>query len=183
MEYKYLMNMGLAFDEDRIIKKLGQLSKDGWRLKEMTLFRYKLIKGELEELVYSLDYKEICRDEEDEYFGLFESSGWKHMCSYGPFHFFAAPPNTVPIYTDKENHIAKYKSTKDIYHKTLFYCIIVLTALALLEYFAGSVLKNTIFKHILLSVEVLSTALAVPSLMVSVAFFIRERKILNSKVK
>ena len=33
----YIMNMGLAFDEDRAMKKLSQKAKEGWILKEMSI--------------------------------------------------------------------------------------------------------------------------------------------------
>ena len=34
-----------------------------------------------------------------------------------PYHFFAAPPETVPIYTEKENYLSKYERSKDGYKK------------------------------------------------------------------
>ena len=34
---KYIMNLGLAFDEDRAMKKLSQMAKEGWILEEMSL--------------------------------------------------------------------------------------------------------------------------------------------------
>jgi hypothetical protein len=100
-ENKYIMNMGLAFDEDRAMKKLSRMAKEGWILKEMSLSRYKLVKGKPKEIVYSMDYKELSKDD-NEYFEVFQSSGWEHMCSFGAYHFFSAPPETVPIYTEKE---------------------------------------------------------------------------------
>lgn len=111
-KYRYLINMGLAFDEERAMTKLSKMAKEGWILEEMSLLRYKLVKREPIELVYSMDYKQLDKNE-NEYFELFKSSGWKHMCSYGPFHFFSASPNTVPIYTDKESYLSKYKCSKD----------------------------------------------------------------------
>ncbi|MBU3159973.1 hypothetical protein KPL37_09435 [Clostridium frigoris] len=37
---KYILNMGLAFDEDRVLKKLRQMAKEGWILEKMSLIRY-----------------------------------------------------------------------------------------------------------------------------------------------
>lgn len=168
---KYLLNMGLAFDEDRVIKRLNELSKEGWGLSEMTLLRYKLIKGEAKELIYAMDYKNL-EESKDEYFQIFESSGWKHMCSYGPFHFFCALPGTVAIYTDKENYLEKYKKTKDLYLKSLIISASLLILTGLLE----KLLDNTIIDRILFCVGIISAAIVMPSLMVTIAYLIRGKK-------
>ena len=86
---RYILNMGLAFDEDRAMKKLSQRAKEGWILEEMSLFRYKLVKGQPKEIVYSMDYKELVEND-NEYFELFQSSGWEHMCSYGALSFLCS---------------------------------------------------------------------------------------------
>ncbi|MDV3425970.1 MAG: DUF2812 domain-containing protein [Bacillota bacterium] len=169
---KYLLNMGLAFEEDRVIKRLNKLSKEGWFLSEMTLFRYKLIKGEAKELVYAMDYKDL-KENEDEYLQIFESSGWKQMCSYGPFHFFSSLPGTVPIYTDKENYLEKYKSTKGVYLKSLIISLFLLILTSLLE----RLIDNNIINKILFFIGIISAAIAMPSLMVTIAFLIRKRKV------
>jgi len=169
---KYLLNMGLAFDEDRVINRLNKLSKEGWVLSEMTLFRYKLTKGEARELVYAMDYKDL-KENEDEYFQIFESSGWKHMCSYGPFHFFSALPGTVPIYTDKGNYLGKYKKAKDFYLKSLIISLSLLIFTSVLERF----IDNNLINKILFCTGIISAAIAMPSLMVTIAFLIRKRKV------
>jgi len=168
---KYLLNMGLAFDEDRVIKRLNDLSKDGWFLSEMTLFRYKLIKGESKELIYAMDYKDL-KENEDEYFQIFENSGWTHMCSHGPFHFFSALPGTVAIYTDKENYQEKYKSTKGVYLKSLIISLTILILTSLLEIFVD----NNIISKILFCIGIISVAIAMPSLMVTIAYLIKDKK-------
>ena len=61
--------MGLAFDEERTLKKLNSLAKEGWILDKLTLWRgYRLRRGEPQELVYSMDFE------------MFEMSGWKYIC-------------------------------------------------------------------------------------------------------
>ena len=76
--YKYMWNMGLAFDEDKVLKKMNDFAETGWVLKSMNLFRYKFEKSEPKKLIYSMDYKELEEDNE-EYFMLFNSSGWKNI--------------------------------------------------------------------------------------------------------
>ena len=182
----YIMNMGLAFDEDRAMKKLSQKAKEGWILKEMSLFRYKLVKGEPKELVYSMDYKELSEND-NEYFELFQSSGWAHMCSYGDFHFFAAPPETVPIYTEKENYLSKYESSKAVYKKTAMISVGIFIAINLIEFLLVSRIEETIMKNKILFISIIigiiSVAIAVPSLMVCTAYYLKEKRILKNNSK
>lgn len=80
-KYKYISNMGLAFDEERTLKKLNSLAKEGWILDKLTLWRgYRLRRGEPQELVYSMDYKKLDERSQKEYFEMFEMSGWKYIC-------------------------------------------------------------------------------------------------------
>lgn len=178
----YIMNMGLAFDEDRAMKKLSQMAKEGWILEDMSLFRYKLVKNQPKEIVYSMDYKELSKNDK-EYFELFQSSGWEHMCSYGAFHFFAAPPETVPIYTEKENYLSKYESLKDGYKKTAIISIVVLIFVNLIEFLLTSKIEGTIMKNILLFIGIISVAIAVSSIMVSIAYYLKEKRILKNHSK
>jgi len=175
---RYIINMGLAFDEDRAMKKLSQMAKKGWILEEMSTFRYKLVKGEPREIVYSIDYKKLDKNG-DEYFELFQSSGWEHMCSYGDFHLFSAPPKTVPIYTEKENYLSKYKSLKDGYKKAATISILMIGLVILIEFVLGSRIKGTIIKNILGIISISSVAIAAPSLMVSIAYYLKEKRILK----
>jgi hypothetical protein len=178
----YIMNMGLAFDEDRAMKKLSQKAKEGWILEEMSLFRYKLVKRQPKEIVYSMDYKELSKND-NEYFELFQSSGWEHMCSYGAFHFFSAPPETVPIYTEKETYFSKYESSRDGYKKTAIISILVLIFVNMIEFLLTSKIEGTIMKNILFFVGIISVAIAVPSIMVSIAFALKEKRILKNHSK
>ncbi|MBU5484549.1 DUF2812 domain-containing protein [Clostridium sp. MSJ-11] len=183
-KYKYLINMGLAFEEDRMMKKLSKMAKEGWILEKMTIFKYKLVKAEPKELIYSMDSKQLDDDKDkdkdkdkDEYFEFFKSSGWEHMCSLNDIHFFSAPPNTIPIYTDEENYLSKYSSSKEIYKKTLFTSVGLLIIIALIEYFLGYKMPGTILEDILFIIGIISVALVVPSLMVVTAYFLKEKKI------
>ena len=170
--YKYIWNMGLAFDEDRVLKKMSVLAEKGWILKEMTALRYKLEKSEPKELVYSMDQKNLKEDKE-EYFELFNSSGWKHMCSYGPFHFFSASKGTVPIYTDKESYLEKYKGNKMLVRKMLIISILSLLIVTMLDFFVAARLNNEVFDIVLFLVGAISAAILAPTLMLTVAYIIR----------
>ena len=179
---RYILNMGFAFDEDRAMKKLGQRAKEGWILKEMSGFRYKLVKGEPREIVYSMDYKELSEND-NEYFELFQSSEWEHMCSYGPFHFFSAPPETVPIYTEKENHISKYERVKYLCKKASIISTVILVFVILIEFLIVSRIEGTMMKNQILFIgvilSIISVAIAVPSLMMCIAYYLKEKRILK----
>lgn len=181
-KYKYILNMGLAFDEDRAIKKISAMAKKGWILEKMTLFRYRLVKSEQKDLVYSMDYKELEKND-DEYFLLFENSGWKHMCSYGPFHFFAASPGSVPIYTDKENYLNKYSSCNKTYKTTAVISLSILILVALIQILLGNKISGTMLGNVLFFIGVVSAIFAAPSIMVAIAYHRREKRILNNKTK
>lgn len=179
---KYIMNMGLAFDEDKLVKKLSELAKEGWILKEMTLFKYKLEKGEPQEIIYSMDYKNL-EENKDEYFGLFSDSGWKHMCSFGLYHFFAASADTIHIYTDKESYVSKYKNLKDIYMKMLIISFVSFLVVTLLDLFLSNRVINEFADVALTVLGAVSAGIAVPSLMVTIALALRIKKALNIKNK
>ena len=60
----YFPNNSLAFDEERLIKKLNELAKEGWILQEMSIFRFKLVKDTPQELQYTLDIKHVDKESE-----------------------------------------------------------------------------------------------------------------------
>jgi hypothetical protein len=184
-EFRYLINRGFAFEEDKAMKKLSQMAREGWVLKEMTSLRYKLVKDERKELIYSMDYKQLGKDEK-EYFELFDSSGWKHMCSYGPFHFFSAAPGAVPIYTDKENYLSKYTDSKKGYFKAFIISLLILLVNIFIQINLFDNLHGRSAKFAFLISEIIgvvSAAIVLPSLMVCIAFLIRERKVMKSGAK
>lgn len=114
-EKKFVFNNGLAFSEEKEMKKLAQYAKEGWILESFTGLGYKLRKGEPRNNVYSLDYQKVG---DGEYFSYFEEAGWTHVCSVeNNIHIFCAPVGTKPIYTDKETTIEKYEREKEIMGK------------------------------------------------------------------
>lgn len=107
---KYMPSGGLAFYEEKEMKKLSDLAKEGWILEGFALLGYKLRKGEPMDIDYSLDYQ---KDADDEYFAFFEEAGWSHVCTAGSeIHIFRASAGTTPIYSDKPTIIEKYEREK-----------------------------------------------------------------------
>lgn len=106
---KYIPNNGLAFYEEKEMKKLAEYAKEGWILEKFAGLTYKLRKGESQDIEYSLDYQ---KNADEEYFALFEAAGWSHVCSSDEIHIFKAPRGTKPIYTDRPTIIEKYEREK-----------------------------------------------------------------------
>ncbi|MEH7253686.1 DUF2812 domain-containing protein [Neobacillus niacini] len=107
---KYIPSGGLAFYEEKEMKKLAKYAKEGWILEKFAGLGYKLRKEESKDIEYSLDYQ---KEADDEYFTFFEAAGWSHVCSAGnEIHIFSAPTGTKPIYTDKPTTVEKYEREK-----------------------------------------------------------------------
>lgn len=107
---KYIMSGGLAFDEEKDMKKLEQHALDGWIFDRFAFMGYHLRKAESQELQYSLDYR---KDPDPDYFAYFNEAGWKHEGTAENYiHLFSAPPGTAPIYTDRDSLVEKYSNEK-----------------------------------------------------------------------
>lgn len=176
-KYKYLINGGYAFDEEKITKKLSDLSKEGWILESVGLFRYKLVKGECNDYIYSMDYNES-KEDLDEYFDIFKSGGWDHVYSTEGFHFFRANRGTTPIYTDKESYKNKYEVIRSRCNKMGIISGVIMIFIILLGLSFKEILNdnNLLFILYLISIAML-VGITVPSVMVSFAYYFRKRKI------
>ena len=107
---KYIMSGGVAFDEEKDMKKLEQLAREGWTFERFAFMGYRLKKGEAQEIQYSLDYR---NDADPDYFAYFKEAGWKHEgTSENYIHLFSAPTGTAPIYTDRDSLVEKYSNEK-----------------------------------------------------------------------
>ena len=183
-KYKYISNMGLAFDEERTLRKLNLLAKEGWILDRLTLWRgYRLRKGTPQELVYSMDYKKLDEGSQEEYFELFEMSGWKHICSYQDIHFFAAPHGNIPIYTDRDSHQHKYRSQKIYCFRltlmgVIFWAVLFGLAEACLPHITIEAVKLSIYLLVGITAGVVFSLI-----MLTVAFFWRERLVIRRHSK
>lgn len=174
---RYLWNWGLAFDETRILKKFEGLAEKGWFLEGMTTLRYRLRKGESKRLRYAMDYRKLEGEEKDEYLSLFAENGWEHVCDLQGFYFFCAPPEAVAIHTEPATEKEKYSG----YRKGSFLAM-TLSAVC----FAGLLSLNRVDAMSFLGqaetwvMAILLAACAAvfaPALMMTVAYWLRMRKI------
>lgn len=135
---KSVMCGGFAFTEEKDMKKLSKLAKEGWILDSFKYLSYQLKKSEPQDLIYCVDYKDSKEDLEG-YFDIFEDSEWEHVCSYECYHFFKAPTGTAPIYTDTDTLNTKYKWISKELNKT----IIIIAITAIIAGFIASMIPGT----------------------------------------
>ncbi|HWT77099.1 MAG TPA: DUF2812 domain-containing protein [Mobilitalea sp.] len=115
---KYVLSGGLAFSEDKDLRKLEKYASEGWILERFAFLGYHLRNSEPIKLQYSLDYQ---LHADKEYFNLFEEAGWSHVCSAGSeIHIFSAQLGTKPIYSDITTIYDKYEREKAQMKRILF---------------------------------------------------------------
>lgn len=130
MKRKYMSSWGLAFAEEREMKKLGEMAARGWHLEKFAPLGYTLIEGEPMDVRYSLDYRQ--RPDED-YFELFAASGWEHVTSTGDeIHVFKGRPDAIPLYTDQTTTHDKYAQVERQMGKAALVCLVISIGLMLL---------------------------------------------------
>lgn len=168
---KYMMSGGLAFLEGSDMESLRKKSLKGWHLQKFSFMGYRLVQGEPEDVIYTIDYHLIDEKDEEEYFELFEMAGWSHVCSEYNMHIFKAPHGTKPIYTDKTTTIEKYSRLRRSLQKwTLSIFAILLLFIGLTKMTTGNIQKVSIIGLYIVFI------VFVPSVMTFVAAYIRQRK-------
>jgi hypothetical protein len=172
---KYILNNGLAFSEEKDLKKLSELAEEGWILEDFAfggLF-FKLKKAEPQNIIYNLDYQ---TNVNDDYFDFFSSAGWTLVCSKENSMFiFSAPEGTKPIYSDKTTLLDKYEGLKAQMFKvalpSFFTTFLLFILLSLLTEF------NKVLENIILIAALLSLIVFIFSVMPYVAFLFKIKKL------
>ncbi|WP_342514120.1 DUF2812 domain-containing protein [Sporosarcina sp. FSL K6-1522] len=161
---KYMMSKGLAFEEAKDMQKLRKKSLAGWHLKRWRFMGYGLEQGEKEDVIYSIDYRDLTPGEEAEYFELFAVSGWEHVCSDYGTHIFKAKPGTKPIYSDPESSIDKLtRQGKSVFLATRI-CLPITVILGLITQFTSGGVQT-----VLSWVFIASLFITIPAIMTSLA--------------
>lgn len=173
---KYIMSGGLAFSEDKDMEKLRRFSLEGWHVSNFTFMGYTLKKGESSDYIYSVDYRSLKKDEEEEYFDFFASSGWAHITSKGDIHLFGAQPNTKPIYSDRDTSVEKYGNLARSMN-----CFAIPFVLITVLAWVGSILSSGTFKSIMLAIAVIFTAIALPTAWTVIATYNNKWKVQEKK--
>jgi len=174
-KYLYESGMGLAFSESRDIEMCDRMAAEGYALVSVNkLGVYKFERAEPEEFGYSVDYSDVKPGKEGfaEYLEIFESGGWKYVCSCEIFHYFKAPKGTTPIYTDNANLAQKYERIRK---HTIWGTLGI--ALAAIAAFA---LGNVIQVHaIIFMLNIIMHAGAGAALAMAAGVFLTHRRVLR----
>jgi len=122
-KHKYRWGNGFAFGEEKDMKMLEKMAANGYALVDMNDFGiYRFERAQPEECSYSVDYFEAKTGSEEhgEYIEIFESGGWKHVCSAcGFYHWFKASKGTTPIYTDNDDLSLKHVKMRRVVVKCI----------------------------------------------------------------
>ncbi|ERG67484.1 DUF2812 domain-containing protein [Exiguobacterium chiriqhucha] len=123
MKRKYMSSWGLAFAEEREMKKLGEMAARGWHLEKFAPLGYTLVEGEPMDVRYSLDYR---KQPDEDYFELFAASGWEHVTSTGDeIHVFKGSPDATPLYTDRQTTQEKYGQVERTMGRGALICLLL----------------------------------------------------------
>lgn len=173
---KYITSGGLAFSENKDMEKLRRYSLKGWHVSDFKFMGYTLEKGVSSDYVYSVDYRSLKAEEEEEYFDFFASAGWSHVASEADIHLFKAIPGTKPIYTDYDTTVEKYNSSGNSMGKFAIPFVFI-TILA----WIGTMLSSGILESILLVVAVILSIIALPTAWTVVATYNNKWKVEGRK--
>ncbi|MEI5906657.1 DUF2812 domain-containing protein [Bacillus spongiae] len=173
---KYVLNGGLAFSEEKDMKKLSKYAKDGWVLEGFSLLGlgYKLKKGASQELDYSLDYQ---LEADEEYFSYFKAAGWSHVCSADSAHVFGAPAGTTPIYLDRVSTIEKYTVEKQQMGKVTLISFIATVVLFLLYFMSNQGWVPEIVGQVSYGLALISTIILIFGGLPFIAYHFRVNKL------
>ena len=155
---KYITSGGLAFSEDKDMEKLRRFSLKGWHVSDFKFMGYTLRKGESSDYIYSVDYRSLKEDEEEEYFDFFSTSGWSHIASEGHIHLFRAKPNTKPIYSDRVTSVEKYENSV----RSMNYFAIPFVLITVLAW-VGVMISSGTLQSILFAIAGIFTVIAIPT--------------------
>ena len=174
-EYKKIYNMGLAFEEDKLLRKFEKMAREGYLLKSASITSYKLVKAAPIQCLYTMDYKIL--DDDDDYFEIFESGGWEHVCSLADAHFFRGKVGTIPIYTDKNSRIEKYETVLHRFFVPLILSLFGVMLSVLYNQFLSEIIKSDILNMVSYVILFVSAMMLLPSIMTTVALKRRINKI------
>jgi len=169
---KYIISGGLAFTEEKDMEKLRRYSLKGWHVSNFKLMGYTLEKGECLDYIYSVDYRSLEENEEEEYFDFFSSAGWSHITSEANIHLFRALPNTKPIYSDRDTTAEKYENLSGSMKK-LVIPFVLITALV----WVGAMISSGTLESLLQIVAVILSVIAIPMALTTVASYTKKWKV------
>ncbi|PFI79450.1 DUF2812 domain-containing protein [Bacillus cereus] len=114
METKRVFKFFTAWNLEKEEAFLRKMHQQGWALQKYNLM-YTFQKTEPKDVIYKADFRLVYRDskeQQQEYFEIYEMSGWKRVTSFTRWNYFCKEVeevNELPdIYSDKETKIQKF---------------------------------------------------------------------------
>lgn len=157
---KRLICGGLAWTEDKDMKRLNELSKEGWMLSGFSYLSYELKKEEPKEYIYCMDSQKV--ENKEEYIELFKDGGWEYIFNYGDMYFYKALPGTKAIYSDKASLSEKYSYIATQMKNVILMLAALTLALIPISMIGETYIKVKLIKDILKWIIILSPACIIP---------------------
>lgn len=161
---RYMSSNGLAFSEQKDLDTLRNMAAKGWLLKRFAFLGYQLEQGTPEDVIFSIDYRDLTEEDSAEYFEIFETAGWSHVCSESGMHLFKATPGTKPIYSDKESSVDKVSRQGKYIVRLLVFCILFMAITYMFSQVATGVTQD-----IFLFLFIVSIVITLPMVMTTAA--------------
>lgn len=113
METKRVFKFYVGWSLEKEEAFLRKMHQQGWALQKYNVM-YTFKKTEPKDVIYKADFRLVYRDSKEkqqEYFEIYEMSGWKRVTSFTGWNYFCKEVeevNELPdIYSDKETKIQK----------------------------------------------------------------------------
>lgn len=145
----------LATSEAKDLKRLSVQARKGWLLHDIKIpyLSYELIESEGVDRDYLVDFNE---DVTEQYMNAYKRKGWNYVCSNGALHYFYAPKNNIPFYTNIEKKMELYQNkAKQFLYAFLGLALVNLIAGYGFSYFKNQATPNTAIVSFLFAVTLL----------------------------
>ncbi len=103
-----------AWQDDKEAAWLREMSKKGWHLTHVALFRYTFEKGNKQDYLYGIDYNLNTKNDIPHYLEVFTDAGWELAARFSSYYYFriTAKNGSDPgIFSDNSSKIRKYRTT------------------------------------------------------------------------
>lgn len=138
---KFILGKGLAFAEEKDMKKLEDYSKEGWHFKEIKWGLYLLEKGEPTNYIYCIDYQKLKDEDREEYIEMLNNGGWTFIVNYEDMILLRAKEGTEKIYTDISSRAIREEKFGSVMGKSALYLIAIILLMVIWRFTIGSLIN------------------------------------------
>ena len=115
VEYKTVVKVFFAWQEEKEEKWLREMSREGWHLNRVGFFKYEFIKGKPINIIYKFGYRPFRSEKIDDYIMIFEEAGWEYIASFGGWYYFRTEADkdySLELYSDNASKARKYNALR-----------------------------------------------------------------------